>query len=90
MNMYAIVYNEYLKDLVIAHSEEEGKEIMIGINAMGTEIAPNIYDTIPTVLVDETLQLMTNRGLMSVRELIDDIGYPRYFTTIDSAAMQFN
>lgn len=91
MNMYAIVYNEYVKDLVIAHDEEEAKDTMIEFNdATCNEIDPQLYDQCPIILVDETLQFMTGRGLVTVRELIDAHKEPKYWLSIDNAAMQFN
>jgi hypothetical protein len=91
MNMYAIVYNEYVKDLVIAHDAEEAKDTMIEFNdAVCNEIEPEVYDTLPIVLVDDTMQFMTGKGLFTVRQVIDAHREPKYWLAIDNKAMQFS
>jgi hypothetical protein len=91
MNMYAVVYNEYVKDLVIAHDEEEAKETMIEFNeATMNEVDPQCYKQFPIVKVDDTLQFMTGKGLYTIRDIINAQKEPKYWIAIDDKAMQFN
>jgi len=90
MNMYAITYNEYVKDLVIAHDEEEAKQVMLDFNeATMNEVDPALYDSCPITLVPDDMQFMTRKGLYTVRQLIDAHSEPKYWIGIDNNAMQF-
>lgn len=78
LNMYAVIWNEYIKDIVIAHDEEEARELasdgLVDIDANG----------VPVKLLDDTLQTMTKQGLMTLREVINHYGEPRYVSGIDN------
>lgn len=91
MNMYAIVYNEFVKDLVIARDEEEAKDVMIEFNECTcNEVDPEVYDRTPIVRVPDDLQFMTGRGLVTIREIIDAHKEPKYWMAVDNKMMQFN
>lgn len=91
MNMYAIIYNEYVKDLVIAHDEEETKETMIEFNeSTCQEIEPEVYDKLPIVRVPDDLQFMTGKGLFTIRQIVDAHKEPKYWIAVDNNSMQFN
>lgn len=91
MNMYALVYNEYVKDLVVAHDEEEAKRVMIEFNEdTCNEIDPEVYEAIPVVLVPDDLQFMTGRGLITIRQIVDAHKEPKYWIAVDNKSMQFN
>jgi len=82
LHMYAIIWNEHIKDIVIAHNEEEAYELasddLYEVDAHGQ----------PIKIVDDSLQTMTNRGLMTVREIIEHYGEPRYVVGIDDIRVQ--
>lgn len=87
-NLYAIVFNEYVKDMVIASSEQEAQDLL---NKFNDDNCTEVVDVsqFPCVLVDENLQTMTGKGLMTVRQVIEHYGEPRYIGAIDDLAVQF-
>lgn len=82
LNMFAVIWNEYIKDIVIAHDEEEARELasdgLVDIDASG----------VPVKMLDDTLQTMTKQGLMTLREVINYYDEPRYLHGIDSISIQ--
>lgn len=85
LNMYAIVWNKYIKDLVIAESEDAARELLcdeeIGVNAKD--------ESVQCILLDDTLQTFTAQGIKSVREIIEQTGTPSYLWSIDDIRIQF-
>jgi O-phosphoseryl-tRNA(Cys) synthetase len=84
--MYAIIWNKYIKDLVIAETEESARELLcdeeIGINAKDEDVK--------CVKLDDTLQTFTKNGIQSVREIIEQYGKPIYLLSIDDIRIQFS
>lgn len=82
LNMYAIIWNEHIKDIVIAHDVEEAYELasdeLHEVDAHGQ----------PIKLIDDNLQTMTTRGIMTVRQVIEHYGEPRYIAGIDDIRVQ--
>ena len=78
LNMYAVIWNEYIKDIVIAHNEEEARELA------SDELAEIDASGVPVKLLDDTLQTMTTRGVMTLREVINYYAEPRYVYGIDN------
>jgi hypothetical protein len=83
--MYAIIWNKYIKDLVIAESEEDARYLLcneeIGVNAKD--------ESVMCVKLDDTLQTFTAKGIKSVREIIQEYGKPEYLWSIDDIRIQF-
>jgi hypothetical protein len=83
--MYAIIWNKYIKDLVIAESEADARELLcneeIGVNAKD--------ESVKCIQLDDTLQTFTAKGIKSVREIIEQTGKPAYLWSIDDIRIQF-
>lgn len=78
LNMYAVIWNEYVKDIVIANDEEEARRL-------ATDVDADIDSSgVPVKMLDDTLQTMTKRGVMTLREVIEHYGEPRYVNGIDN------
>lgn len=82
LNMYAVIWNEWVKDIVIAHNETEARELA------SDELHEIDASKQPVKLIDDTLQTMTNRGVMTVRQVIEHYGQSRYLTGIDNIHVQ--
>lgn len=82
LNMYAVIWNEYVKDIVIANDEEEAR-------LLATDVDADIDSSgVPVKMLDDTLQTMTKRGVMTLREVIEHYGEPRYVHGIDNKNIQ--
>lgn len=83
LNMYAIVWNKYIKDLVIAESEDAAR----GLASDGNVDAKD--ESVKCVKLDDSLQTFTAQGIKSVREIIEETGKPAYLWSIDDIRIQF-
>jgi hypothetical protein len=83
LHMYAIVWNKYIKDLIIAESEEGARELASDGNVNAKD------ESVKCIKLDETLQTFTAKGIKSVREIIQEYGKPAYLWSIDDIRIQF-
>ena len=89
MNMYSIIYNDHVKDLVVAHSPEEAKQVMIEFNENNMlEIDPAYYDTLPIVEVDKELMYVSRTGPKKIADVCRTFSEPHYWLGIDDKQVQ--
>ena len=77
LSMYEIEHHETVKDWIIAHNPEEAINILEDFHANLTDHRVSFAHCKVTRIPDD-MQTMTNKGLMTVKEIIEYYGEPRY------------